>query len=235
MPLKSARQIAEEALRVIGVYSINDSEAQQKHVEVALNWFGMILDQAGALGLPFLRDQVVMIDLVEDQTAYPLADITAAGVIFPVDTWLVHKTLGTVRQINLLTRQDWDREVTGRTPSGGEPRNIFVDQIGLRTLHIDRAPTEDVVANYQVKARVNGYVSNDPTDQNGNLVQVPPMWNLWAIYQLATHIGSGPIKRLAPGTISEFRATAAMYFDQMQAAMQRNKTNRAPVANPHWM
>ncbi|QDP58358.1 MAG: hypothetical protein Unbinned664contig1000_39 [Prokaryotic dsDNA virus sp.] len=235
MPLKSARQIAEEALRTIGVYSINDSEAQQNHIEVALNWFGMILDQAGALGLPFLREETVLIDLVEDQTAYPLADETAAGVIFPLQTWLVHKTLGTVRQINLLTREDWDREVSSENQEAGEPCNVFVDQIGLRTLHIDHAPTADVAANYQIKARVNGYASNDPTDQKGALVQVPPMWNIWAIYQLATHLGSGPIKRLAPNIISDHRGTAAMYFEQMQSAMQRNRTNRAPVANPHWM
>lgn len=235
MPLKTARQIAEEALRKIGVYSINDREARPEHMQKALEWFAMILDEAGVFGLPFLRDETVDIPLVEGQTAYPLTDVVASGVIFPLNAWLVHNDLGTVRGINLLPREDWDREVIGSIQSNGEPCNLFVDQIGLRTLHIDHVPTETIASEYKIRLRAQCYIENSPEKEDGKYSQLPPMWNIWAIYALARYLGDGTIKRLPAQTIADFSRTAGSKFAAIQAAMQRNRSNRAPTASPHWM
>lgn len=235
MPLKTARQIAEEALRKIGVFSINDREARPEHLQLALEWFGMILDEAGVLGLPFLREQTLDITLVEGQTTYPLADVYPDGVIFPLDAWLVHTSLGTVRGLDLVTREDWDREVTSTARTEGDPCKVFADQVGLRTLHIDHIPTETVAADYQIRLRAQCYAANSPEDEDGKYNQLPPMWNIWAIYSLARYLGDGTIKRLPTQTTSEFSRVAASHFERIESAMQRNRTNRAPTARPHWM
>ncbi|MAX82421.1 MAG: hypothetical protein CL843_19865 [Crocinitomicaceae bacterium] len=235
MPLKTARQIAEEALRKIGVYSINDREARPEHLQKALEWFAMILDEAGVFGLPFLRDETLDIPLVEGQTSYPLSDAVAAGVIFPLNAWLVHTSLGTVRGIDLLTREDWDREVTSEAQTDGEPCNLFVSQVGLRTLLIDHIPTETVASEYKIRLRAQCYVENGPEAEDGKYSQLPPMWNIWAIYSLARYLGDGTIKRLPAQTIAEFSRTAGSKFAAIEAAMQRNRSNRAPTASPHWM
>jgi hypothetical protein len=235
MPLYSARKIAEEALRKIGVFSINDSEAQQNHLEIANEWLGVILDEAGAIGLPFLREKTFDIAFVEGETSYSLADATISGVIFPLNAWLIHTSLGTVRQIDLLTREDWDRCITGKALIDGEPQNIFVDQVGLRTLHIDRIPTEDVAQTYQIRIRAQTYSETSTTAENGTLMALPPMWNMWAIYALASHLGNGTIRRLPDNILGEFRGHAASKFEALNNAMRRNRTNRPPVATPHWM
>lgn len=235
MPLKTARHLAEQALRKIGVYSINDSAARPEHLQIALEWFGMILDEAGVLGLPFLREQTLIVSLVEGQTSYPLTDVYPAGVIFPLDAWLEHTSLGTLRQISLLTREEWDREVTAEAITDGEPCNVFADQVGLRTLHIDHTPSAEVATDYQIKLRAQCYVENGPESEDGKYNQIPPMWNIWAIYAMARYLGDGTIKRLPAQTVAGFQRDAATHFDRLQSAMQRNRTNRAPTASPHWM
>ena len=189
--LFNANQIAEQALRIIGAYSINDSAAEGDHVDQALVWLDLnMAELSGRRRLWWLVPQSVTIDLTSGTGDYLLDDILGElapdGFAFPVSCFLVRN--GRDLPMTIIPRRTWDAFEVKTTE--GPPTQIYIDRQRETRINLYPVPNE---TGLQLKLTFQTFApSVTGKDQNDHGLRLA--WQRWAIYATASDIGRGPVR-----------------------------------------
>lgn len=239
--LFTAKQIAEEALRKIGAYSINDSAADGTELRVALNWLDLIMAElSGTTQIFWLVRNEVNLTLVSDQRSYTLpaalnAEAPANGIQFINGATLVDQD-GNRSDLTILDYQTYNA-VTDKNAQG-EPTGIYVERLDNPVLYAYPVANFDTslgqtrtielslqtFANTVAADRATTRMASEGALQHGLRLS----WQKWAIYELARSLGDGTIRNLPSGRLDRLKDTALMAKKEL-LAFENREVFDAPI------
>lgn len=206
--------ICERALRKIGAYSINDSAADPEELAEAVYWLDLaVAELAGTSHCVWLVPTTLTIPLSADTATYDLSDVLGDdyptdGILFPIEAY-VRDDDDNDTPIEIVRRRDYE-EITDKATSG-KPDRIYIDRLADdQNISVYPVPTD---TSYSIRLVAQTYapdfVGSNLRAVNGNVAHgLSAEWQRWMILQNAADIGSGPVRRLPPGEISEIRRDA---------------------------
>lgn len=225
--LFSARQVAEEALRLIGAYSPNDSAADGVELDIALTWMDLNLSQlAGTRQLWFLVSSSSTVPMVADQASYDLSDILTDDLQFPQYAHLDTGN-GTRHAIRIVSRREFEN--LSVPAASGEPYYVHIDRLNIPTMRVYPVPT---VVGASVILTHQGFLPDIADKVGGNAAHgLSVAWQRWLALATAIDIGSGPVRRMQVNDIASFERRAQ---DALAVLMGFNSgsehTNAAPIS-----
>jgi hypothetical protein len=237
----SARQICEAALRKVGAFPTSDTAAEPEHMKEAMRWLALRLDHiAGSRRREWLISPTLTVPLnIANQKTYEIS--TQVGAAWPrqgfehVIVAFVEDQYGNRWPVEVVDREKF--EDVCKTAESGEPAWIYFDRLTNRDLSPEVSvwpvPT---VTTYLLKIIMQmnapdimpSGVSGDDID--GALAHgLRRTWQLWAVFQLAADLGSGPIRHLPVERFNLFTAQAERALADLENVEDREKTTGPPI------
>jgi len=222
----SPQSIAEDALRLIGEYSIHDEGADQDAIDQALHWLDLSVAQlSGSHHIFWLIPANLDIPLQAAKATYDLTTdvspdtVPASNLQFPIDCW-VRDSAGNRNPVEIITRRRY--EELDRHDTAGRPDFIQIHRTAPPfTATIYPVPNADQ-GPYTIELLVQTYAPeflSAPSDTS--LFLVGKSWARWAAYQTAVDIGAGPVRTIPKSERDEFRGVAAIAESQLLAFENR--------------
>lgn len=220
----SAREICENALRVIGSLSVNDTAAPKHELDIALRWLDIELAElAGVEEVLWLVPDTLEVPLTATVASYDLdgtlgSDAPADGIQFPKSAKLDHGS-GDETDLTIITRREYE-DIDNKAQSG-TPEKIYIDRLADPKMFI--WPVIGV-AGFKVRLLVQTF---GPTIKgNGQMAtSLRASWNKWAINQTAAAIGNGPVRKLPRSEVSDLNVLAERSRRRLLAFENREHTN----------
>lgn len=236
--LWKASGICERALRKIGAFSINDTAADGEELAEALYWLDLaVAELAGTEKCQWLIPTTLSIALSADTASYDLSNALGTsnptdGVLFPMSAWL-RDSNGEDTPIDIIRRQDYE-DISDKDESG-EPNIVYIDRLA-DDQNIFVHPVPDATG-YSVRLLCQTYAPNmlagTPSD-GGNVAHgFSAEWQRWLILQNSADIGSGPVRRLPSGEITDIRQQAAISRAALMTYSNREKVSQPRRTRAH--
>jgi hypothetical protein len=207
--LLSAREICERALRLIGAYSLVDSQADAEEMREALHWLDLVVGElSGTERVLWLVPDTLTLPLAAGKSVYNLLDDLSPaprnGIEFPTSAALADGA-GNRTPLTMLRR----REFEALGPDTGTPSHVYVDRLGQPTLSIWPVLGADVAdGTWSIKLVAQTYGEDFAKGNGVKATGLRAAWQIWAVYELASHIGGGAVRRLPRSEIVDFKAIA---------------------------
>lgn len=203
--LFSARQVCEQVLRKIGSYSINDMGADGVELAVALDWLDLNMAQlAGTKELWFLVKGTASIPLTAAQATYDLSDILATDSQFPMFAQVETGSNTGRIPLAIVTRQQFE-EIPNPTDAG-DPDRIHIDRTTVPTMRVYPVPS---LTGRTIKLTYQTFAPDLADKVGGNVAHgLSAAWQRWAILQVSSDVGDGPIRRLQDSKLARWVAEA---------------------------
>lgn len=217
----SVADLCERALRKIGAYSINDTEADPEELQESMHWLDLVVAHlAGTRKCLWLIGGAVSVDLDADVSSYDLADamgdgLPAGGVLFPISAYLSDEN-GNDTQIDILSRKQFN--ALPNKSQSGTPCAIYIDRLDAQTINVHPVPT---VGTYTLKIDVQTYAPSMVQSKGESAHGFSAEWQLYMTMALATHIGDGPVRRLDSSTLARFSRQADGLLAELLAFSNR--------------
>lgn len=192
----SGREIAEKALRKIGVFSTYDTAADPVQLAEALDWLDLVIAHAaGKTRLFFLTPSELSVSLTGDQQEYDLIEELAANApdrgIQRVTFAALDDGNGNRTPLTLISSTEKDSKLS--PADTGTPTEIYVDRQTNPTLFTYPVLASGVTG-YSIKLTVQTYGEEFASHRTGNKATgVRTSWQKWLIYELSKCLGDGTI------------------------------------------
>lgn len=209
----SANAIATEALRKIMAFVPSDVGADGNELDIARSSLDIVLaHHLGTRNFWFLVNEIVTLTLVGAQQDYNLKTELGSGwpsdgFMIPIDVKLVD-TAGNKYDVDIVRRDEWDDLEQN---DSGNPLSVYFDRADPTTITLRTEPTLasgvtgwslELTMQKFAKQLHGGGVSGETASG------LPPVFNMWAIYQLAHYLGDGTLRRLRDNVLTDFRREA---------------------------
>lgn len=208
--LLNAKAICERALRLIGAYSLVDSQADAEEMAEALHWLDLILAElSGTHRIYWLVPATVAVPLVAGQGTYDVLNACTPtlpnGMEFPIEAWREDSS-GNRTPVQMVSHRDFN----AIEPTAGLPTAIHIDRLTGPTMRLNRVPGAELEPNTQfIKLVVQTYAGTFSGTNGVKETGLRAAWQKWAIYELSSNIGAGPVRRVSATEIADFRKVAA--------------------------
>jgi len=239
--LLTARRVAEESLRKIGAYSINDAAADGNELAIALTWLDLIMAElSGSATILWLRDSEVQLSLVSGQREYALptalgADAPANGIQFIIEATLVDEA-GNRTPLTMFDLGQYS-QVPNKGDTG-DPTHVYVERLANPQLFVYPVPDFDsgagesrmIELTVQTFAEdVDAFRAAGVSARNGEKAHgLRASWQKWAIYELACTLGDGTVRTIDKGKWDRLRDTATISKKAL-LAFENRQTFDAPT------
>jgi len=206
----TAKQIAEEALKKIGAFSLHDSGADPVELDRALTWLDLIVaEQAGKRTCHWLIPDTVSLSLTGGTADYDMNAVLGVGlpdngIQFPVSATISDDN-GNETPLTLVHRDQYE-EIPDKT-STGTPEWIYIDRLYEPTLKTYPVLGSGVTG-YTINLVVQRFSETFHNTKGNQATELRPAWQLWAIYKLAATIGDGTVRRVPDREIKMFHDVA---------------------------
>ncbi len=230
--LMSARELCVEALSVIGSYTINDDAPDEHHVARALTWLDLALAELGGQETRlWLVNQAVPIALTVDQASYNLPSSMGAGAPSSGFHFGIRATLsdgaGNRMPIKIVRREEFDN--LSRPAASGLPQIIYIDRALDVTMQIYPVIA---TAGYSINLTFQEFATDVTKTRRSNIPHgLRVTWQLYMIYELASHLGAGVIRRLPQSELKEIKDTAEKRKMKLEA-FDQNEFESDPICAP---
>lgn len=241
----TAREIGEQALRMIGAFPVTQSAADGEQLREALSWLDLILSEiSGTSELFWQVTDTVTLDLVNGTQEYPLGDTLGAefpvdGIQFPREAYL-EDDKGNRSPITIVKRDAFEN--VSRPDATGVPRYIYMNRLPVPTLRTYPTLAAGTPIAYQIKLVVQTFSPNvAPSGVSGSrpsgsiLTGFRNAWQRYLIYRLAYDLAMGPIHKLSERSLARFERESDKTKDQLEAFENRQHDTEAPISSPHGM
>ncbi len=233
----SAREIVTDALSLIGKFTINDTAPEGHHVIRGLDWLDKVLAflVAERWVTQLLAPSPVTLPLKNGVGEYELSKVTGPrdGIIFVLTCSMIQG--GSRRPFDLVRLDEWT-EARDRASSTGLPMFGFLDRSDALRLRVWPVPTDDTASLEMEVCTYPPTVAASPRRNNktGNVpIGLRPEWALWASYQLAYHLGNGPIVKLPQNERAELLTAAEKYKSELETFVGQEMPVEAPIAHAY--
>lgn len=223
--LFNANEIAEQILRKIGAFSVNDSAADGDELDLALTWLDLNMGElSGRRKLWWLVPQSITVDLTSGTGNYLLTNILGElapdGFAFPVDCYLVRDSRDLPMEI--IPRRTWDAYEDKTT--AGPPLQVHFDRQRETQINLYPVPNE---AGLQLKITFQTFPpSVTGKDENDHGLRLA--WQRWAIYRGASDTGDGTIRSVSRAELEIFERKAEQAERALLAVDNRERTSAPP-------
>jgi hypothetical protein len=209
--LRTVAQIVEKSLQLIGAVSPYDESADDTLSRRGIDWFDMIKNNiVGVNKLWFFMDDNQSIPLSDDKDFYNLNALLTPNIQFIYGVRL-YKDGEVVATLPLITRSMYEEYLqTNTLPE----RSVYITNDVEPILRVVPKPTG---SGYSIKifgqkyskdvSRVNGITSHDFTEA----------WELYLVYNLASHLGSGVILTLPENSMRRIESRTASLFSLLES------------------
>lgn len=222
----AASEIAGEALRQIGFYSLYDTGPRPEAFAVALRRLNMILAEfVGTEKLWFFVPQSAEINLEAGKTVYELNAYLTTPFQFIQNVYFRDEN-NEECQLEMIRRSYYE-ELRGETLTSSEW--VYIERNDDPNLYILGAPQ---VSGTKLIIQGQKY-SNDVDTTSGQASHgFPAAWELALVYELAADLGSGPVTTLPINERRELRGIAASKFDKLKRTNNKENVRRPRFTKP---
>jgi len=229
--IKTAKQIAEGALKTIGAFPASQDSADEGELRDTLVFLEMLINyQSGIRPLAGFW-QVFDIPVEADIGDYDLADYADERGVSHVFSAALVDLSGDPDPLDFQYENDALYENLKET---GRPCRATVSKDTDMVLRVYPTPTiveEDL--GLVIRVRVQTYNENiDETGVADNDIRLRPSWYLWLIKRLAYEIGSGPVRRLSEGELRRLEKDAMKLEGLLLARDGKENGSQPPVTEP---
>jgi len=229
--IKTAKQIAEDALSTIGAFPASQSSPDEGEMKKTLNWLEMLLNyQVGVLSMPGFWE-VFDIPLEAGIGDYDLSDYSSdSGVVGVFSTSIVDRT----GYVDSLIFNYESENVLEKLNETGRPCRVHVTKDKDMVLKVYPLPTQvEEDLGLVLRVRVQTYQKSiDPSGVGDEDIRLRPSWYLWVVKRLAYEIGSGPVRRLSEGELRRLDEDAQKLEMLLSAYDGRFSGPKPPVTEP---
>lgn len=224
--LVTSADIAEEALRQVGVLSATDTAATPEEFSIALTRLAFLIDELNATEqLQFFRPENQIFDLeANKEDEYALTGLLSTKLQFIAQVFLVEPN-GRKTMIEQKRREVFDDEAYA--PSArGIPSICYIETSNNPTIKF--FPTI-AVDDYTIE--ISGFkFGDDVTIEQGRTVHgFPSGWQLGLIYMLAADLGDGPITTLETVKIERMLKIGGQKLRKLQSRQNKEQVRRPRV------
>lgn len=231
----SARKICEEALGLIGVFTINDEAPPAEAMDVALNWLDINVAELGGTRIrQWLVESNKTITLTGGVPSFDLDGVfNIDGMQFPIQAML-HTGNQNYEPVRIVDRREFDS--LSKPDTSGDPEICYIDRLPTPTLRIYPVPAATVTPTRELILTFAEFPVNIGDSISGNTAtKMRPAWQRWMIYQMAADLGSGRVRRLDIRERREFLDIAEVAKRRLEAFEDRPHDNSPPISEPAWM
>lgn len=208
--LLSAKELCERALRLIGAFSIVDSQADAEEMAEALFWLDLIVAElSGTSRILFLVPDTMTLPLTAGKGTYVMQDDLGTGapkngIEFPVECW-IENAGGNRFPVKMVSRREFEEMNHNDT---GTPTHVYIDRLGSPTLRTYPTLGAEVADGTYIKIVAQTYAETFAKTNGVKATGLRAAWQRWCIYELASNIGAGPVRRVSAGEIRDIKAIA---------------------------
>lgn len=228
---KSAKNIAENALKTIGAFPSTQSQADEGELRTALEWLEMILNTISGYRTLAGFWRIVDIPITANVGDYLLPDYADAAQTQHVFSVSIVDDTGNVNPLTILTENE---SVLENLTDKGRPCRAVVTKDVNPYLKIYPTPTQDDQDNGRViRIRIQTYHPTIDAKGNGDeKLLLRPAWYLWLTKKLSYEIGSGPVRRLQEGELRRFENDCERLESLLVGRDGQNTHSTPPVTQP---
>ena len=212
--IKTAKDVAEDALKTIGAFPSSQTSADAGELRDTLNWLEMLLNyQSGIRPLAGFW-QLLEIPLEAGVGDYDLSDYASdRGVNHVFAVFLVDNNGDT----DPLEFQYENTALAEDLSDTGRPCRVTVTKDRDMVMKVYPEPTQIHEDQGMIlRVRVQTYHSKIDREGNGDEdILLRPAWYLWLVKRLAYEIGDGPIRRLTEGELRRLEKGAMKLEKQL--------------------
>ncbi len=229
--IKTAKNIAEDALSTIGAFPASQSSADTGEVKKALNWLEMLINHESGIRPLAGFWQVFDIPVEAGVGDYDMSDYAEERGVCHVFSATLVDINGSTDPLDFMYENDAVYEDLKET---GRPTRATVTKDKDMVLKVYPTPTQaQEDAGLIIRVRVQTY--HDSIDKNGIAdedIRLRPSWYLWLIKKLAYEIGSGPVRRLSESELRRLDNDAMKLENQLLARDGKGTSPDIPVTEP---
>lgn len=229
---KTAKEIAENALRTIGAFPVSQSQADESELRTTLEWLEMLLNTVSGYRPLAGFWRIIDIPIEAGIGDYILTDYADAKEVQDVFSICLVDSLGNVDPIDV----EWENDtVLENLNDVGKPRRGTITKDARQpVLRVFPTPTQtEEDLGLVLRLRIQTY--HPAFDANGigdTKIIIRPSWYLWLTKRLSYEIGSGPVRRLPEGELKRFENDYERLESLLIARDGQYKSDKPPVTEP---
>lgn len=223
--MRTAADIAELALRQIGVYAPYDAGSDPAEFAVALEYLDLMLAQwVGERKFWWFVPSNQTINVITNQDEYDVtALVTDNRLQFVNNAHLIVPGQTKRQKLTLIRRSQFEDEYDENTT--GVPDRIYIERTDTPKAYLLPTPATD----YTLELSGSKYSRNVINDRGAVPHDFPGAWELTMQMSLAALIGSGPVISLPVGERNDLRGQAAVFFSNLNAFNNAENVRKARV------
>ena len=229
-------QIADVALRKIGVLSAYETEAEGPILDIALRQLATIINEvSGNRQCWWLVPSTLTFDLTANTWEYDLSNALGAswpanGVQWVVEAWVRASGSNASPQPVEIVRRDQIEALP--TAQSGTPCLAYIDRTVNKTLRLDAAPgTSDPTLTMGLVVQT---YAPDVTDRNGSApTEFGPAWDMWLQTKLAIQLGDGILTVVEVSRLDRWRVEATDLWSALMSGAAQQRVSSPPICDPY--
>lgn len=221
-----SRRLAEAALRRIGSYTVNMTEADAVELEEALFWMDIaVAHLAETEECQWLVPLTITFPLDGVTPSYDLSSFTNypdQGILYPI---AAYRTDGTNDSEIELVRRTVYEDLSAKN-TAGPPNMVYVDRLATdKNVFVYPVPPDSNV--WSLRLLFQQFAPNmvGPAGKDAGTTAhgFSQGWQLWIIKQTAYEISGGPVRKLQAQERNEIKAEADEALGRLMAFSSREK------------
>jgi hypothetical protein len=225
MSLRTASNIVEKALELVGAVSSYERTGDSMHYEKGLDWFDMMIAEVVGVSdgsIWFFTPMPQIITLTANERRYDLTALLSTNIQFVTSVQLLFNG-EQIKNLPLMTR---DRYASvNQAMEDSEPEFVYIDIKTSPAMYVVPAVTE---SGWTVQLDGYGYTPDLRLTKGEQPHNFTAEWEMFLAYELATHLGNGPITRLDSEAHGRLVRSAA----QKRAILEARRPGREQRKNP---
>ena len=240
----TAREICAFALRQIGAFPVTETSPDGEQLREALSWLDLIMAERAGMGRLFWQIPAsIKLNLQNGVQNYILsatlgADLPTDGIQFPVQAFL-EDDKGNRSLLPIVARDTF--KTVHKVDQTGIPVMIYIDRLASPTLSVFPILPAGHSTAYSIVLDVQTYAPNvSPSGVSGTRPQGSALtgfrqaWQRYLIFRLSHDLATGPIHKLAEGSLRTFRVEAEKADEALTAWENQQHDTEDPVTRARY-
>jgi len=229
--IKTAKNIAEDALSTIGAFPASQSKPDPGELKKTLNWLEMLINYESGIRPLAGFWQVFDIPIESGIGDYNMSDYSEERGVCHVFSATLVDLNGDTDPLEFMYEGDAVYEDLTET---GRPSRATVTKDKDMVLKVYPTPTQiQEDAGIVIRVRVQTYhESIDPSGVADEDIRLRPSWYLWLTKRLAYEIGTGPVRRLGENELRRLENNAEKLENALLARDGKGTSPSPPVTEP---
>lgn len=228
---KTAKDVAEDALRMIGAFPPSRAQADAAELRTSMRFLEDALNHLS--GIRPLAGFWEMVDIPLESMIgdYPLSDYAGEAQVVHVFSVSIIRPDGSPDPLRVMFESDGDYE---NLKSVGTPERAVITRDVNPILKLYPTPTQaNQDEGYVARVRFQTYQTPLDPDATGDVeVKLRPAWSLYIKTKLAYIIGNGPVRRLNNGILERFQGDYMLMERELLARDGQFQSGKPPVTDP---